>query len=302
MSLTLNFNLPSNAVPMRYNLVERLEIDQILRSQIVRNEEHFMSGLTDAKFSKRVFWFGLAVVITLTTIAIVRVDALRAAVTESISEKQTDPTEKAGTSQAPAKQDETPEPLPEITQFSDSSEQPKLRDDQFAVKRILEFDEPFVHGFWAWDDEGVPDGEIIITVDLKAESMSVFRDGYEIGAAVISFGDALKPTPTGVFPITQKSKDHVSNIYGTRMPYMLRMTNDGISIHGADVRWGWGTRGCIGVPNEFAAKLFEQVKLGDEVIVTNGKMFKHRLVSDFHRLLIFVNRFKYCRQRSALFL
>ncbi|WP_337658407.1 L,D-transpeptidase family protein [Sphingorhabdus sp. Alg231-15] len=141
----------------------------------------------------------------------------------------------------------------------------------FVVKRILQIDEPFVHGYYKWDDEGVPDGEIVITVDLKAESISVFRDGYEIGAAVIKFGDALKPTPTGVFPITQKSKDHISNIYHVPMPYMLRLTNDGIAIHAAEVKWGYGTRGCIGVPEEFARLLFEQVELGDRVIVTNGK-------------------------------
>ena len=143
--------------------------------------------------------------------------------------------------------------------------------DKFVVKRILKIDQPFVHGVWVWDDEGVPDGELVVTVDLKAESISVFRDGYEIGAAVITFGDSLKPTPTGVFPITQKSKDHVSNIYGSPMPYMLRLTNDGIAIHATDVKWGWGTRGCIGVPEEFARLLFERAKLGDRVVITSGK-------------------------------
>lgn len=145
-------------------------------------------------------------------------------------------------------------------------------DDTFVVKRILQIDEPFVHGYYKWDDEGVPEGELVVTVDLKAESISVFRAGYEIGAAVITFGDSEKPTPTGVFPITQKSKDHVSNIYGSPMPYMMRLTNDGVAIHASDVKWGWGTRGCIGVPLEFARRLFEQAKLGDRVIVTNGKM------------------------------
>ncbi|MEH6715801.1 L,D-transpeptidase family protein [Parasphingorhabdus flavimaris] len=144
--------------------------------------------------------------------------------------------------------------------------------DKFVVKRILQIDEPFVHGYFKWDDEGVPAGELVVTVDLKAESISVFRGGYEIGAAVITFGDSLKPTPTGVFPITQKNKDHVSNIYGSPMPYMMRLTNDGIAIHASDVKWGWGTRGCIGVPLEFARLLFEQASLGDRVIVTNGKM------------------------------
>lgn len=144
--------------------------------------------------------------------------------------------------------------------------------DTFVVKRILQIDEPFVHGYYKWDDEGVPEGELVVTVDLKAESISVFRAGYEIGAAVITFGDSEKPTPTGVFPITQKSKDHVSNIYGSPMPYMMRLTNDGVAIHASDVKWGWGTRGCIGVPLEFARRLFEQATLGDRVIVTNGKM------------------------------
>jgi len=144
--------------------------------------------------------------------------------------------------------------------------------DKFVVKRILQIDEPFVHGYFKWDDEGVPAGELVVTVDLKAESISVFRGGYEIGAAVITFGDSLKPTPTGVFPITQKNKDHVSNIYGSPMPYMMRLTNDGIAIHASDVKWGWGTRGCIGVPLEFARLVFEQASLGDRVIVTNGKM------------------------------
>lgn len=144
--------------------------------------------------------------------------------------------------------------------------------DKFVVKRILQIDEPFVHGYYKWDDEGVPEGELVITVDLKAESISVFRAGYEIGAAVITFGDSEKPTPTGVFPISQRDKDHVSNIYGSPMPYMLRLTNDGVAIHASDVKWGWGTRGCIGVPMEFARQLFEQARLGDRVIVTNGKM------------------------------
>jgi len=159
--------------------------------------------------------------------------------------------------------------LPVVEQVSGSQSKPA---SLFVVKRVLQIDEPFVHGYYKWDDEGIPDGDIVITVDLKAESMSVFKGGYEIGATVIKFGDALKPTPTGVFPITQKSKDHISNIYDVPMPYMLRLTNDGIAIHAAEVKWGYGTRGCIGVPEEFARRLFKEVKLGDRVIVTNGKM------------------------------
>jgi lipoprotein-anchoring transpeptidase ErfK/SrfK len=53
---------------------------------------------------------------------------------------------------------------------------------------------------------------------------------------------------------------------------MLRLTNDGVSIHGSEVEWAAATHGCIGVPTKFAALLFAQAKLGDRVIITNGKM------------------------------
>ena len=81
-------------------------------------------------------------------------------------------------------------------------------------------------------------------------------------------------TPLGTFPITQKDADHSSSSYDAKMPYMLRLTNDGVSIHGAPVAWNHATHGCIGVPTPFARKLFNVVKLGDHVIVTRGKMMQ----------------------------
>lgn len=142
----------------------------------------------------------------------------------------------------------------------------------FVVKRVLNIDGPFTHGTYVWDDEGVPAGPVVITIDLKAQTLSVFRNGYEIGAAVILYGADDKPTPLGSFPILEKDADHVSNLYDAPMPYMLRLTNDGVAIHGSNVEWGSATHGCIGVPNAFAALLFAQVKLGDRVIITDGKM------------------------------
>ena len=54
------------------------------------------------------------------------------------------------------------------------------------------------------------------------------------------------------------------------MPYMLRLTNDGVSIHATKVENGYVTHGCVGVPEAFAAKLFAAARLGDRVIVTDG--------------------------------
>ena len=143
--------------------------------------------------------------------------------------------------------------------------------EPFVVRRILDIPGPMKMGDHHWDETGAPAGPVVITVDLEAQVLSIFRAGYEIGAAAIVYGVDEKPTPLGAFPITQKKAKHVSNLYGAPMPYMLRLTNDGISIHGSDVRPGRGTHGCIGVPTEFAKKLFAAVKLGDVVIVTRGK-------------------------------
>lgn len=143
----------------------------------------------------------------------------------------------------------------------------------YRVRRVLTIPTPFRHGDWYWDERGAPaTGRVVITVDLKAQTLSVFRDGFEIGTAVVLYGADWKPTPTGIYPITQKDADHVSNLYDAPMPYMLRMTNDGISIHGsADMSSDGVTHGCIGTPVAFARKLFGVVKLGDVVIVTNGE-------------------------------
>ncbi len=142
----------------------------------------------------------------------------------------------------------------------------------YVIKQILPIDGPLHMGDHYWDERGAPDGPILITVDLAAQTLSVFRGGHEIGTAAILFGADDKPTPLGTFPITQKDADHVSNLYGSPMPYMLRLTNTGISIHGTSVADGYMTHGCIGVPTPFAEKLFAAVKLGDKVVVTRSKM------------------------------
>lgn len=126
------------------------------------------------------------------------------------------------------------------------------------------------YGDFLWNETGVPPGPITLRVDLRTQLISIFRGGHEIGTAVVLYGADAKETPVGRFPILWKGKDHRSSLYDAPMPYTLRLTGDGVSIHGSDVRWGAATHGCIGVPTEFAAKLYEQVKVGDPVSITRS--------------------------------
>jgi hypothetical protein len=79
-----------------------------------------------------------------------------------------------------------------------------------------------------------------------------------------------KPTPTGTFPITQKDQHHVSNLYDAPMPYMLRLTNDRVTIHATNVRNGYASHGCIGC-RCLSPKLFGEAHLKDKVYITRGK-------------------------------
>lgn len=149
---------------------------------------------------------------------------------------------------------------------------PKPRDERFVIKRILPITGPIRYGEWHWDEKGVADGPLVITVDLDARVLSVFRGGYEIGATAVLLGTTEKPTPLGVFPIKWKKAEHYSRTYDNApMPFTQNLTEDGVAIHGTKVEKGYASHGCIGVPDDFARRLFAVTKPGDKVYITRGK-------------------------------
>ena len=138
------------------------------------------------------------------------------------------------------------------------------------IHSLLRVPERMQFGDYRWDDAGVPAGPLWIRVDKRAQLISVFRAGHEIGTAVILYGADGLETPTGKFPILAKFKNHRSATYDAPMPYTLRLTADGVAIHASDVRWGLATHGCVGVPDGFAKRLFAAASVGDEVFVTGS--------------------------------
>ena len=155
----------------------------------------------------------------------------------------------------------------------------------YPIRSALTIDHKMKHGEWVWDDSaapvGGPDGNVmLVTVDLKAQMMSVFRGGHEIGVAVIEHGATGKPTPLGVFPILQKDANHRSSSYvddagrPAPMPWAQRLTTSGVFIHGAKIRIDWGSNGCVGIPDAFAEKLFGVTGIGDRVVITDGAVMQ----------------------------
>lgn len=177
------------------------------------------------------------------------------------------PTQTVGPAPAPPQIVAEPSPLPKQEVAQPTVNEP------LVIKRILPITGPIKYGEWHWDDAGVPDGPLVITVDLEARVISVFQAGYEIGAAAVLLGTEEHPTPLGTFPILTKERHNVSEKYNNApMPWTLRLTWDGVAIHGGStVENGYASHGCVSAPDGFMDKLYSVAAKGDLVVITRGK-------------------------------
>ncbi len=89
-------------------------------------------------------------------------------------------------------------------------------------------------------------------------------------ARSVSTGRPGHPTPTGVFDILEKEKDHVSTIYkGAEMPWMERLTWTGIAMHAGDLPGYPDSHGCVRLPLEFSKLLYTVTTKGGTVIIAD---------------------------------
>jgi hypothetical protein len=112
-------------------------------------------------------------------------------------------------------------------------------------------------GEFLWMGEAVTTGPVAMVVSITEQRAYVYRNGILIGATTVSTGRPGHPTPTGVFTVLQKQKEHKSTIYdGAQMPYMERLTWGGIALHAGGLPGYPESHGCIHLPSEFAQRLY----------------------------------------------
>ena len=115
------------------------------------------------------------------------------------------------------------------------------------------------------------DLSVRVIISLPLQRAFVFQGGALVGMAAVSTDRDGHETPAGEFTILAKDKDHHSNLYNdAAMPYMLRLTWDGIAIHAGHNPGYADSHGCIRVPIAFAKKLFAIAYKGAEVTVTDA--------------------------------
>lgn len=130
-------------------------------------------------------------------------------------------------------------------------------------------------GEYEWTPEAATQGgPIVVVVSLPAQMAHVYRGGVRIGRASVSSGKPGHDTPPGIYEILEKDRDHRSNKYNDApMPYMQRLTWDGVALHSGRNPGYPASHGCVRLPDGFAAQLFEVTEKGGLVVVADEANF-----------------------------
>ena len=146
-----------------------------------------------------------------------------------------------------------------------------------------------------WDGDGAH-GAPRITINLSEQRAYFYKGERLVGLSKISSGDAKHATPTGSFKISQKSKNHRSNLHGdfvdhantpivrdvkasdtpppglrflgSSMPHFMRF-NGGVGMHEGFLPGFPASHGCVRMPERMAEIFFHNVAIGTPVRVVH---------------------------------
>jgi len=125
-------------------------------------------------------------------------------------------------------------------------------------------------GEYAWTPGLAPAGPVLVVVSLPAQRAWVYRNGVRIGTSTVSTGRPGHETPAGIYSILQKRREHYSNLYDNApMPFMQRLTWDGIALHAGHLPGYPASHGCIRLPLAFAERLFATTDADTTVVVSD---------------------------------
>jgi hypothetical protein len=126
-------------------------------------------------------------------------------------------------------------------------------------------------GQYLWAPQLAPAGPMLIIINRATQRLVVYRNGVPIAVSTVSTGRAGRRTPTGVFTILEKQVTHFSSLYDSApMPFMERLTWDGVALHGGTLPGYPASHGCIRLPHAFAKLLYGETRLGMVVVITDS--------------------------------
>ncbi|WP_457109104.1 L,D-transpeptidase family protein [Marmoricola sp. URHA0025 HA25] len=111
----------------------------------------------------------------------------------------------------------------------------------------------------------------VLCIDKTSRTVRWVVDGEVRKTMAVRFGAAYTPTREGVFHVGWKSRDHVSKLFGSSMPFAMFFSGGQAVHYSSDFAsrgYSGASHGCVNVRDYAGIKwLFDQVKVGDKVVI-----------------------------------
>jgi peptidoglycan hydrolase-like protein with peptidoglycan-binding domain len=111
----------------------------------------------------------------------------------------------------------------------------------------------------------------VLCIDKSSNSLRWVVDGKVLVTVDVRFGSSEMPTREGQFAVTWKSRDHVSSLYNTSMPFAMFFSGGQAVHYSPDFAangYNGASHGCVNVRDySTIASLYDSVNIGDKVVV-----------------------------------
>jgi lipoprotein-anchoring transpeptidase ErfK/SrfK len=111
----------------------------------------------------------------------------------------------------------------------------------------------------------------VLCINKKTRKLVYMVNGKPVQVLDVRFGSSRTPTRNGVFRVYRKSKNHVSSLYHTKMPYAMFFSGGQAVHYSSDFKargYNGASHGCANVRDKKKiAWIFARVKVGDRVVV-----------------------------------
>ncbi len=110
---------------------------------------------------------------------------------------------------------------------------------------------------------------VMAIISIESQKVTFYDAKGWILRAPVSTGIRGRETPAGIFAVVEKNKEHRSNMYDdAKMPNMQRITWNGLALHGGPLPGYAASHGCVRMPFDFAASVFNKTRIGMRVIIS----------------------------------
>ena len=111
----------------------------------------------------------------------------------------------------------------------------------------------------------------MLCIDKSSSTLRWVVDGQVLRTVDVRFGSSATPTREGTFSVNAKSRDHVSSLYDTAMPFAMFFSGGQAVHYSSDFAangYSGASHGCVNVRDyDAVAWLYDQVGIGDRVVV-----------------------------------